>query len=161
MLVEVKAFTELALLFGATWVVTAAVLAGALSMACAANAAARRWPSLPAMGPLLASLAAWGMLPHAALAAWPRPVSQVAGVFLALLPVLFGGLLFSRVLATRPDPRRAFAANLLGAVVGGALEASSLAGGFTFLTWLAAALYAASAVSREPRPVTSTRPGRS
>jgi len=160
MLVEVKAFTELSLLFGATWVVTAAVLAGALSLAFAANAAARHWPSLPAMAPLLASLAAWGLLPHAVLAGWPRPFSQVLGVILALLPVLFGGLLFSRVLATRREPRRAFAANLLGMVVGGALEASSLAYGFAFLTWLAAALYAASAIS-EPGAVALTRPGQS
>lgn len=154
MLVEVKAFTELSLLFGATWIVTAAVLAGAVIMSFLGNGLVRRWPSVSVSvsgAVLLASLVLWAVIPHAVVARWPAPFNLFGGSILALLPILFGGVLFSRAFSVRADPRRALAFNLLGLVAGGALEAMSLAFGLTFLTWLAAALYGVGWIGEQRR----------
>jgi hypothetical protein len=61
------------------------------------------------------------------------------------LPVLFASLIFSTLLRRRVDPTSALACNLLGAVVGGILEYSSMAGGIKLLYVVAAAAYAGAA----------------
>ena len=75
---------------------------------------------------------------------WLGPAGQwVLGGLLVALPVLFASLIFSTLLAHRVDPARALAYNLLGAIVGGVLEYSSMALGIKGLYVLAAAVYVA------------------
>jgi hypothetical protein len=74
---------------------------------------------------------------------WLGPIGEWAlGGLLAALPVLFASLIFSTILSGRVDPARALAYNLLGAIIGGALEYSSMAIGIKGLYLLAAAVYA-------------------
>jgi hypothetical protein len=57
------------------------------------------------------------------------------------LPVFFAALIFSTLLSRRADGTRALAYNLLGAIVGGVLEYSSMVIGIKGLYVVAAVLY--------------------
>ncbi len=63
------------------------------------------------------------------------------GGLMVALPVFFAALIFSTLLGRRTDGARALAYNLLGAIVGGVLEYSSMLIGIKGLYLLAAALY--------------------
>jgi hypothetical protein len=102
-----------------------------------------RLSTTPLFGALLASLAVAYMVPVSDLL-WLGTLGQwVVGGLLVAMPVLFASLIFSTLLAARVDPARALAYNLLGAIVGGALEYSSMAIGIKGLYLLAAGVYAA------------------
>jgi hypothetical protein len=95
----------------------------------------------PLFGALLGSLAIAYVVPVSDLL-WLGTLGQwVVGGLLVALPVLFASLIFSTLLAQRIDPARALAWNLLGAIVGGALEYSSLAAGIKALYLVAAIVY--------------------
>jgi spermidine synthase len=146
LLVETKSVTEMSLLFGSTWTVNLMVFTSILVMVLLANLAIQRLPRLsttPLFGALLASLAVAYMVPVSDLL-WLGTLGQwVVGGLLVAMPVLFASLIFSTLLAARVDPARALAYNLLGAIVGGALEYSSMAIGIKGLYLLAAGVYAA------------------
>ncbi len=144
LLVETKALVELSLLFGSTWIVNTLVFAGIFVMVLAANVAValgagRRIRTAAVL--LAASLLAWYVIPRAAFNDLALPVRAVAGTGLAVLPILFAGVIFSASFSRRAAPDVAFGFNLLGAMVGGALEAVSLVTGLRALTLLALALY--------------------
>jgi hypothetical protein len=67
-------------------------------------------------------------------------------VAMALLasPLFFAALIFAQSFKETPAPELAFASNVLGAVVGGLLEYSSLILGFRILLLVALGLYALS-----------------
>jgi hypothetical protein len=136
----------MSLLFGSTWTVNLMVFTSILVMVLLANLAIQRLPRLsttPLFGALLASLAVAYMVPVSDLL-WLGTLGQwVVGGLLVAMPVLFASLIFSTLLAARVDPARALAYNLLGAIVGGALEYSSMAIGIKGLYLLAAGVYAA------------------
>jgi len=83
------------------------------------------------------------------LPALPR---AVAAVTVAFLPVFVANLIFAKRFADTVDATSAFAANLLGAMVGGCLEYLSLVVGYQALILLAALLYAG-ALAATPRRV--------
>ena len=98
---------------------------------------------MPLFAALLASLCIAYVIPVSDLL-WLGTLGQwVLGGLLVALPVLFASLIFSTLLAQRIDPARALAYNLLGAIVGGALEYTSLAMGVKALYLLAGAVYGA------------------
>jgi hypothetical protein len=144
LLVETKSVTEMSLLFGSTWTVNLMVFTSILIMVLLANLWVQRSRPLnttPLFGALLASLAIAYVVPVSDLL-WLGTLGQwVVGGLLVALPVLFASLIFSTLLARRMDPARALAYNLLGAIVGGALEYSSLAVGIKALYLLAALVY--------------------
>ena len=144
LLVETKSVTEMSLLFGSTWTVNLMVFTSILVMVLLANLWVQRSKPLnttPLFGALLASLAIAYVVPVSDLL-WLGTLGQwVLGGLLVALPVLFASLIFSTLLAKRMDPARALAYNLLGAIVGGALEYSSLAVGIKALYLLAALVY--------------------
>lgn len=146
LLVETKSVTEMSLLFGSTWTVNLMVFTSILVMVLAANLAVQRLPRLdtkPLFAGLLVSLGIAYAVPISELL-WLGTLGQwVVGGFLVALPVLFASLIFSTLLAQRVDPARALAYNLLGAIVGGALEYSSMAIGIKGLYLLAGAVYGA------------------
>jgi len=145
LLVEFKSITEMALLFGTTWLVNALAISGVLVMVLAANAVAMRGPRL-ALGALYAalfgSLALSGLFPLASLNALSPALRGVAGMILLSLPLFFAGLVFAESLGRAGETSRPLASNLSGAVAGGVLEYGSLWWGIKSLYVIAALLYA-------------------
>ena len=150
MLIEAKAITELALVFGSTWQVTSAVIAAVLIMAFLSNMVVSRLRparSVPAYALLGLAIAAGMLVPVSVYAG----LAPVAGKALAAahltLPLLFAGFIFSTELRRSVDLSAALGSNLVGAMAGGLLEYNSLRFGFNALGAVALALYAAALVS--------------
>jgi len=144
LLLETKNVVQFALLFGTTWAVNAAVFAGVLLSVLAAIEVARRVtirrPILLYAG-LLAALAAAWLIPQGALLDLSPVPRFLAGVTVAFLPVFMANLLFAVRFKGVGSTTVAFGANLLGAMVGGALEYLALIFGFNTLLIVVAVLY--------------------
>jgi SAM-dependent methyltransferase len=144
LLLETRAVTGFALLFGTTWIVNAIVFAGVLLVVLAAVEATRRWttPPLRLLYALLAgSLLIAAFVPPGLLLVLPLVPRALVAVLVAFLPVFVANLIFAKRFADTMDATAAFAANLLGAMVGGCLEYLSLVVGYQALILLAALLY--------------------
>jgi hypothetical protein len=146
LLLETKNVVQFALLFGTTWFVNSLVFAGVLLSVYLAIEAARhlRVPPLPVLYVLLlAALAvAWAVPQESLLALSPVP-RFLAAVATAFAPIFLANLVFAQRFRDVAASNVAFAANLLGAIVGGALEYLSLVTGYSFLLIVVGALYAA------------------
>jgi spermidine synthase len=144
LLLETKNVVQFALLFGTTWVVNAAVFAGVLLSVLAAIETARRVrlprPVLLYLALLAALVLAW-VIPPAALLSLPVVPRFVAGVALAFAPIYLANLVFAQRFAKTGSTTVAFGANLLGAMVGGALEYVALISGYRSLLIAVAVLY--------------------
>jgi SAM-dependent methyltransferase len=147
MLLETKGVTELSLLFGSTWIVNAVVIAAFLFMGLLANSLVMLRPisRRPAYYALFLLLVAGMFLPYSLLDALPGTEKVVVAGVLVGLPVFFSGLVFSRSFRDVAHPAQGLGINLLGAVVGGALENLVMIGGTPILGVLAVALYGMSA----------------
>jgi hypothetical protein len=154
LLIETRAVTNLSLLFGSTWIVNAAVFAGVLIVAAAANLMVQ-WggDSLvrPAIPLLLASVALSYIISNAAIASLPLGAARLLGVAINVLPIGFAGILFSTLLRRSPDAVASLGSNLLGAVAGGIIEYSSMLIGLRAMAAIAGALYALAIVAALPR----------
>jgi hypothetical protein len=146
LLLETKNVVQFALLFGTTWFVNSLVFAGVLLSVYLAVETARhvRLPPPSVLYLLLlASLAvAWLVPPGSLLALSPVP-RFFAAVATAFAPIFLANLVFAQRFRDVAASNVAFAANLLGAIAGGALEYLSLVTGYSFLLVVVAALYAA------------------
>ncbi|MEP6729417.1 MAG: hypothetical protein ABJE10_02210 [bacterium] len=155
LLVETKSVTEMSLLFGSTWTVNLLVFTSILLMVLAANLLVERRRPVQRewlFGGLFGSLVLAYLIPASQLLWLPVGAQWVAGGFMVALPVFFAALIFSTLLSTRADATRALAYNLLGAIVGGVLEYSSMAFGIKALYVVALVTYlAAFAMSRRER----------
>ncbi|HST66677.1 MAG TPA: hypothetical protein VLM05_15935 [Mycobacteriales bacterium] len=144
LLLETKNVVQFALLFGTTWVVNAAVFAGVLLCVLAAIETARRIrlprPLLLYAGLLAALVLAW-LIPPAALLSLPLVPRFLAAVALAFAPIFLANLVFAQRFAKTGSATVAFGANLLGAMVGGALEYLALVTGYRSLLIVVAVLY--------------------
>ncbi len=147
LLFEVKAISQLALVWGSTWKVTAIVIGGIMALILLANlAVARLRPrgTNPAYLLLIASL----------IGSWWLGVDwstgggfwwgQVAPTAVLLGPVFFAAVVFAHAFRAAERPEAALGWNLLGGVLGGFLEYASVATGLGFMTLAAAAAYGAS-----------------
>lgn len=147
MLLETRMVTELSLLFGSTWVVNSVVFTGILLMVLLANWASRRWnlehPQRYYLPLAVFLLATWftgaGMLNQLSLIE-----RALVGGTLYSIPIAFAGLIFSSLLKRSKDPAAALGSNLLGAVLGGVLEYSSMLLGLKAMALLALGFYLAS-----------------
>ena len=83
------------------------------------------------------------LLPPASLLIEPIWLRYVVASALAFAPIFFANLVFSYSFRDTKAADMAFASNLLGAVVGGAIEYVALISGYSWLLALVAALYAA------------------
>ncbi|MGD9956619.1 MAG: spermidine synthase [Candidatus Nanopelagicales bacterium] len=145
LLLETRAVTWSALLFGTTWVVNAIVFAGVLVVVLLAVEVTRRMtrrPSRPVAFGLLAVtlLIAW-LVPTSWLLSLPVGLRVVVAVAIAFGPVFASNIVFATRFDTTEDATGAFAANLLGAMVGGCLEYLALIVGYPALLGLAGLLY--------------------
>jgi hypothetical protein len=153
MLLETRSMTALALLLGSTWYVSAVVIGAVLLVILAANGAV-------ASGRAPSRRTAYLLLMASLLVGWAFPLDRlldlglaaraVAGAVYAGAPVFFAALVFSDSFARAKDLDAALGANLLGAVLGGALEYVSMLTGLRALFLLALAVYALSALALNP-----------
>jgi hypothetical protein len=162
LLLETKNVVQFALLFGATWFVNSLVFAAVLvAVYLAVETANRVRLPRPAIlyGLLIVSLAVAWLVPQESVLGLPVVARFLAGGALAFAPVYLANLVFAQRFSGVETSGAAFAANLLGAMVGGALEYVALITGYRFLLILVGVLYALAFTSRfitrQPAP-TST-----
>ena len=151
LLIETKSITELSLLFGTTWVVNAIAIVGVLAMNVLAVLVMNRWPGIPGRvlyGLLAISIVVDLVFPMPMLLELPVSLRLVAAIVLIYGPLFFAGAIFIQSFKTTTDPATAFGSNLLGAMLGGALEYLSVVYGYKFLWFLALAFYLLSMVAR-------------
>jgi hypothetical protein len=148
LLMEVFAINRLALLFGTTWIVSAVTIMVVLMLIVAANLTLTLTGNLPygfAYAGLFSSLlVSFAVDTHSFLG--QGFVLSVAFGFIVLLPVFFAALVFARSFARAPAAGPAIGANMLGAVIGGWAEYSTMALGIRALALLALAFYLGSLV---------------
>jgi hypothetical protein len=144
LLLETKNVVQFALLFGATWFVNALVFAGVLIAVYLAVETAR-WVRLPRpavlYAALIAALALAWLVPQEWLLDLPMVPRFLAASALAFAPVFLANLVFAQRFSDVETSNTAFAANLLGAMVGGTLEYIALITGYRFLLIVIAVLY--------------------
>ena len=144
LLLETKNIVQFALLFGATWFVNALVFAGVLVAVYLAVETAR-WVRLPRpavlYAALIAALALAWLVPQESLLSLPMAARFLAASALAFAPVYLANLVFAQRFSDVETSNTAFAANLLGAMVGGTLEYIALITGYRFLLIVIGVLY--------------------
>lgn len=144
LLIEFKSITELALLFGTTWLVNALAISGVLIMVLAANLVVLRRPRINlrwAYALLLVCLLALYFFPLELLAGLPAAIRTFGSVLLLSLPLFFSGLIFSESLRRAGETARPLASNLNGTMAGGMLEYGSLVWGIKSLYLIAIVVY--------------------
>jgi hypothetical protein len=155
LLIEFKSITDMALMFGSTWLVNSFVISCILLMILAANYVCSRFEfkSLTPIYALLgASLLLNFLIPVSSFLKYSILVrGALGGVFLSL-PIFFAGIIFATLLKRFPRIEIAFGSNLLGAVIGGLLEYASLVYGLRSLLVLSALLYALSYIAFRRNP---------
>ncbi len=144
LLLETRSLVSFSLLFGTTWLVNALAFFGVLGSVLVAifinwKFPIRRPNLLYAL--LFASLAVAWLIPPEQLLVDPPELRYGIAVVLAFAPVFFANLVFSHSFRDTRTADMAFASNLLGAMVGGALEYLALVTGYQELLLLVAGLY--------------------
>ena len=144
MLVETKAITELGLLFGNTWQVVGVTIIGVLVMAYLANIFAGRltrqnltWAFVGLFVILLVGYASAIQGSASTISLWQK----ILLVAVLVGPLFFSGMVFSTLLKGSQNISGAMAYNLMGAMLGGALEYNSMRLGFSSLYLIALGLY--------------------
>ena len=145
LLLETRSLVSFSLLFGSTWLVNAlaffAILASVL-LAILVNARWRiRRPGL-LYGSLFVALAVAFTLPPESLLIDPPWLRYLLAGTVAFAPVFLANLVFTYSFRDTRTADMAFASNLLGAMVGGALEYVALLTGYRALLLVVAILYA-------------------
>ena len=147
LLLETRAVSGFALLFGTTWFVNALVFAGVLVAVLVAVETTRllpRRPSMPvAYAALAVSLAVAALVPATVLLGLPLVPRVLAAITVAFLPIFTANVVFASRFEASEDAATALGANLLGAIVGGCLEYLALLIGYHALVGVAALLYLA------------------
>jgi hypothetical protein len=150
LLLETKNIVQFALLFGTTWLVNSLVFAGVLVAVYLAveTASHLRLPRPSVLyAALIASLALTWVVPQESLVGLPIVARFVAASALAFAPIYLANLIFSQRFSDVATSGDAFAANLLGAMVGGVLEYIALITGYRFLLIVIGVLYGLAFVS--------------
>ena len=154
LLLETKNIVQFALLFGSTWFVNSLVFGAVLLVVWLAIETASRIKLPPPMvlyAALLASLVLTWAVPQESLLGLPSVVRFLAAGGLAFAPVYLANLIFSQRFKDVATSGDAFAANLLGAIVGGVLEYLALITGYRFLLIVTGVLYALAFIAGKTR----------
>lgn len=159
LLLETKNVVQFALLFGTTWLVNALVFFGILLAIYAAIEVARRVDvRKPAQlyAALFVSLGLAWVVPPESLLALALPLRFLASISLAFAPIFVANLVFAARFREVGSSTIAFGTNLLGAMVGGVLEYSSLIIGYRSLLVVIALLYGLAFLLAQKRAVADT-----
>ena len=144
MLVETKCITEIAKIYGSTWVVTSITIAVILLMAFIANYLIIKKIKINIIGIytlLFLSLIIGYFFSKYGFNFFNQKIFSILLPFVLTLPLLFSGLAFSKEISRLNSASQALSANILGAMLGGFLEYNSMYFGLTFLYYLAGFLY--------------------
>ena len=145
-LLETRGITEIALVFGSTWLTSTIVIGAILVMILIANLVVSRWR--PRLGlvyaGLFVALALDYLFQLQGLLQYGFWVQVAAAGIRVAAPLFFSGIIFARWFERTSTPAAALGANLVGAVIGGFLEYTSLVIGLRELYLVAIAFYAAS-----------------
>ena len=144
MLVETKGITELALVFGSTWIVISAVVSAILILAFLANLLVMKFGTprpIVTYGLLIASLVVGLCVSRESVAGLTPWQGRLILTTLLTLPLFFSGFAFSAELKKSTSVAVALSSNLLGAMLGGFLEYNSMYFGFRSLYVAAIAMY--------------------
>ncbi len=150
LLLETKNVVQFALLFGTTWLVNALVFGGVMLAVLLAVIVSKRIrvKNLVLLYGLLAlSIIVSWLVPRASLLGLPFIPRLVLAVLLAFLPIFIANLVFAQRFRETSDALTAFSANLLGAMVGGLLEYTSMVLGYRNLLLVALVAYGLAFVS--------------
>jgi hypothetical protein len=154
LLLETKNVVQFALLFGTTWFVNSLVFAGVLLSVYLAVETARhvKLPHPNRLYPVLLGLLllSWAV-PQSSLLSLPPVLRFVVAVGLAFGPIFVANLVFAQRFRESSSASTAFAANLLGAILGGMIEYVSLITGYRALLIVVAVLYGAAFVTTPRR----------
>lgn len=145
MLLETRSLVTFSLLFGSTWIVNSLVFFAILASVLAAIGVNARFPirnARPLYIALFAALAVGYLAPPDSLLFEPAWLRYVVAGALTFAPVFIANLVFSRSFRDTRTADMAFASNLLGAMVGGAVEYLALITGYQALLLVVAGLYA-------------------
>jgi len=154
LLIEFKSITELALLFGSTWLVNSIAISAILIMALAANLYVSYFRVRTMKlyyGLLLGSLLLNYILPLGTLLGGGFLPRGVISSLMLSIPLFFAGIIFSTSLKETEKIEIAFGSNLLGAVAGGLFEYVSLIFGIKSLYIFAGLMYVLSALALRRR----------
>tara|TARA_Y100000741_G_scaffold105940_1_gene79133 strand:- start:61 stop:2457 length:2397 start_codon:yes stop_codon:yes gene_type:complete len=144
MLMETKGITELAKIYGSTWVVVSVVITAILSMAYLANLMIIKNIKISVNKIyffLIFSLFLTYLISYINFYNYPTIYLKFLIPFILTFPVFFSGLAFSKELVSYGSTANALSCNILGAIVGGLLEYNSMFFGFKFLYILAIIFY--------------------
>jgi hypothetical protein len=145
LLLETRSLVTFSLLFGTTWVVNALAFFAILASVLAAIAVNSVWrvrdPRWLYLG-LAVALAAGYALPPSSLLIDPLWLRYVTASAIAFAPIFLANLVFTHSFRDTAAADMAFASNLLGAMVGGALEWVALVTGYQALLLMVGACYA-------------------
>jgi protein-L-isoaspartate O-methyltransferase len=144
LLLETKNVVQFALLFGTTWFVNSLVFAGVLlAVYLAVETATRvKLPPPPVLyAALVVALAVAWVVPQDSLLSLPIVLRFLAASAVAFAPIFLANLIFAQRFSGVETAGTAFAANLLGAMAGGALEYLALITGYRFLLIVIGVLY--------------------
>lgn len=150
LLLETKNVVQFALLFGTTWLVNALVFSGVIASVLLAVSVSKRVRvrNLALMYALLAAavMVSW-LIPQDSLLSLPFVLRLVTACALAFAPIFIANIIFSQRFRDTDESTSAFAANLIGAMVGGVLEYGALVVGYRNLLLVALVLYTAAFVA--------------
>ncbi|MCF7835611.1 MAG: hypothetical protein K9M15_00610 [Candidatus Marinimicrobia bacterium] len=144
LLLEAKSVTTFSLLFGSTWVVNAVVFSAILAIVLFANRIVMKMQlkntRMFFVG-LFFSLIFLYFFPINILLGLNIFVKILISGFLVALPIFFSSFLFAMLIKTTQDINISMGSNLLGAVVGGFFEYSSMVFGLNMLYIIALICY--------------------
>ena len=144
LLLETKNVVQFALLFGTTWFVNALVFGGvllAVLLAVLVSQRVRIKRPLILYGLLALSIVINWLIPQHVLLDLDLWLRLIVALVLAFSPIFLANMVFAQRFRDSGDTTTAFAANLIGAMVGGVLEYTSLVLGFRNLLIVALVLY--------------------
>jgi hypothetical protein len=143
LLLETRSVTEMALVWGVTWLTSAVVFFAILLMALLGTLARMRRPLSPRWSlPLLsACLVVDYLIPTSSMLSSSVPARLALSILFVGGPVFFASMLFAALFGERRSAGAAFGWNLLGAVAGGMLEFSAMALGIKAMHLLALLAY--------------------
>lgn len=157
MLLETQNISKASVVLGNTWLVNAVIISAIMLMILLSNLVAFLFPRIPttlvASG-LIGTCVALYFIDLSSFAFLPFLTKAIVVGLLTTLPMLFSGLIFIDSFARTKHKDAALGANLMGALIGGALQSITYVIGIKALLLVVAALYAAALACR-PRPADS------
>jgi hypothetical protein len=150
LLVETKNISQLAILFGATWLTNMVVFVSVFVVAILANVVVqrKRVANLPALYAWLGiSLLLSYFLPFSALTRLSFLSRAVLGGLVTALPVLFSSFIFAKMFKESKFANAGLGSNILGGLLGGGIEALTMFTGIRAMVLVAIAIYGGSWVA--------------